>query len=321
MNDIDAIFSNIEEEEKRNVGASAENTIRPEILRPKEGHKYFLKIVAPSADKLNEGYRLKRYYWINNFNSRKVTDKDGNGKYINLGTSPRSLDESKECPVVKMQQELWDQGESDLAKVLYPRRRLLLNVLVLDNDENPEWNGSIKVLDVTAKESYKDRNGIERDGSPVCFAFDKAVAEKDGSIFDLSKEGSTLVIKIKKNGRGGDWSAEFLPVDEGGKSTGWAKNSKNIENVRSKAFNLQEFIPEPFDADKVIQLLNTHLLCKEDTSSPSSLFSDDDDDDFIPGLEPEPELSIDKDDDDDGILNLSDDEEEEDILAQFTGSD
>ena len=113
------------------------------------------------------------------------------GRYTST-TCPSTYDE--ECPICTERFRLYNSGTEEnknLSKSLARKERFYANVLVVDDPVTPENNGTVKVLGYGAQIKKIIEEAMTDDDSDV-----------GGRMFDLSKEGCNLRIKVEKNKAG-----------------------------------------------------------------------------------------------------------------------
>lgn len=152
------------------------------ILKTKPENTYQVRIL-PNLD--NPESTLFKYYlhgWVSPID----------GRYSST-LCPTTYDE--ECPICTERFRLYNKGDDEskeLSKTLARKERFYSNVLVVDDPVTPDNNGTIKIL------GY---------GAQIRKIIDEAMTGDDAEevgerMFDFTKEGCNLRIKVDKNKAG-----------------------------------------------------------------------------------------------------------------------
>lgn len=164
-------------ESKKSAGGIYRN-----ILKTKADNTYLVRIIPNVDDPDKTFFR----YYLHGWSS--TTD----GRYVSA-TCPTTFEE--ECPICQERFRLWNKGDDEsklLSKSLARKERFYANVYVVDDPDNPENNGSVKVLGYGRQIAKVIEEAMEGDD-----------AEEVGArMFDFSKEGCNLRIKVTKNQAG-----------------------------------------------------------------------------------------------------------------------
>lgn len=122
----------------------------------------------------------------------------------------------------------------------------MVNAYVIDDPTNPENNGQVKII---------------RYGKQLAKVIDQAINGEDADefgpkIFDLSKNGCSLKIKVEKQGDYPSYvSSRFTsPTDLG-------LSEAKIKEVYSKVHDLERVLTAK-SHDELLEMWNEHFLCK-----------------------------------------------------------
>lgn len=152
------------------------------VLKTKPENTYIVRFI-PNVDDPSKTFFQ---YFTHGWNSAS------DGQYVST-VCPTTYDE--DCPICKERFRLWNKGDEqskELSKLLARKERFYANVYVVDDPENPENNGTVKIL------GY---------GRQIAKIIDEAMNGDDseeigGRMIDFSKEGCNLRIKVEKNKAG-----------------------------------------------------------------------------------------------------------------------
>ena len=158
----------------------------------KSGFKNILKTVPENIYKVrilpnvdNPESTLFRYFqhgWVSPID----------GRYTST-LCPTTYDE--ECPICTERFRLYNKGDDEskeLSKTLARKERYYANILVVDDPVNPDNNGTVKILGYGAQIKKVIEEGMSGDDAE----------DVGGRMFDFSKEGCNLRIKVEKNKAG-----------------------------------------------------------------------------------------------------------------------
>lgn len=276
--DLEAMLEAISAKEEK-IKKQESNGFQDEnILSFKSGNTYLVRLL-PNKETPNDTFV---YYEETGFQS--IT---GSG-YIYAGLSPRSV--GKPDITNDIQWKLYNESKAkgDEAGMrrsysLFPQRRMLANVYVINDPVNPENNGTVKVLRCSAK--------LGKDGQPSSPLFSKiqtAILGEDREqigikAFLLTDQGVNFRIKVKLNEGGwndyGD-SMFLFPSDLG-------LSAEEIEEIQGQIKDLNSFVPEMKTPSELKTLMDEHWHGKVGAShqEESELSNEDepeDEDDQIP---------------------------------------
>lgn len=290
MVNLDELVETLNEEKVKEEERAAQSSGQADenFLSLNAGHTYLVRLLPNIANKAKTFTSYEEY----GFNS--IND----GKYVRVGRTPKSV--GKSDPIKDLQWEEYSKakasGDEEGMKrsyKLFPQSKQLVNVYIVDNTENPEFNGTVKIL------RYSSKTG--KDGNPISPIFSKIHAavfgDDKGDIgkraFDLSASGVSLSIKVKKNSGGwNDYSETSFkyPSDIG-------LTDVQIKEVYSTTKDLETFIPEVKSESEIKELIAEHWHGRPLGVEESSL-SDNSDDEIPMGDSKEKEADLDGDMDD-----------------------
>lgn len=176
------------------------------------------------------------------------------GQYISV-VSPSTFGER--CPINELRYKLYQGSdrEKELAKTIKKNNQWLVNCYVINNPTAPETEGQIKIIRF-GKQLYKIiTDAISGDDSE----------DFGASIFDLSKEGNNLRIKVETNegGYATYISSKFLKSSELSNVSG-----RKEDEIYKAAFDLSKVIVV-HSYDEIKEIINVHLL-KTDSKVPKT---------------------------------------------------
>jgi len=141
---------------------------------------------------------------------------------------------------------LGTEEDKKKAEAVTRGEKWLVNVYVIDDPTNPDNNGTVKMV---------------RYGRQLAKIIDQAVNGEDADefgprIFDLSKDGCNLKIKVEKQGEFPSYvSSRFTsPTDIG-------LSESKIKEIYGKVHDLERVTPAKTH-DELVEMWNEHFLCK-----------------------------------------------------------
>ena len=149
------------------------------ILKTKPENTYIVRLIPNVNNPEKTFFKYFQHGWNNT----------SDGQYVSA-ICPSTYEE--ECPICSERFRLWNKGDEsskELSKNLARKERYYANVYVVDDPENPENNGTVKIF------GY---------GRQIAKIIDEAMNGDDAGdighrMFDFSKEGCNLRIKVEKN--------------------------------------------------------------------------------------------------------------------------
>lgn len=152
------------------------------VMKTTPNNTYQVRIIPNTDDPTKTLFQYYLHGWTS------ATD----GRYVST-VCPTTYGE--ECPICTERFRLWNKGDDaskELSKNLARKERFYANVYVVDDPDNEENNGTVKILGYgrqIAKIIDEAMNGDDAD-------------EVGGRMFDFSKDGCNLRIKVEKNKAG-----------------------------------------------------------------------------------------------------------------------
>jgi hypothetical protein len=200
----------------------------------------------------------------------------------------------------KRQGELFESGNKDVAKLMYPTDKRYVNVYVIKDTLHPENDGEFKVMNYGAKPVDPNR---ARSGSPMMKCLTNVLEDEDNDItrrnlYSLGKDGVTLKMTMKgPNSDAGFVDIEVHAFDIGKKVQGFeALPAKQQMTAYTEiAANLFDLLDEVKTEEVLEGIIQKYLLgsngATNETSAPqqaaTNYFNADeggDVDDDIPDL-------------------------------------
>ena len=152
------------------------------VLKTKPENSYQVRIIPNTDDPTKTLFQYYLHGWSN----------PNDGQYVST-ICPTTYGE--ECPICRERFRLWNKGDDPskaLSKLLARKERFYANVYVVDDPVTPANNGTVKILGYgrqLAKVIEESMSGEEQD-------------EVGARMFDFTKEGCNLRIKVEKNAAG-----------------------------------------------------------------------------------------------------------------------
>jgi hypothetical protein len=277
-NELEDLFSEFEKEENERESSKSGRDSR--ILSLKPNKKPYLLRLIPNVKARQVILRASVYEW-----------KNRAGKYVWGGYSPATFNPkiSRESIVYEtVRDELYEAGRKDQAQCLFPIPYSLVNVLVVQDPNEPANNGTIKAFRYKSKPRLKEYEGS---GSPIHLAIDDQM-EEGGAASVFGKSGKTQILRllVKKGSAGHEYTPEMVDADE----------EIDYSDFDDQIIDLLELVEKPFSEEKMKETVQTRLLMKRsrrstflDDNGDNDVGMDDNDDLPLEGLEDhsEPETS------------------------------
>jgi hypothetical protein len=222
------------------------NDLYKHIIKLEPGNTYIVRLIPNTENVEKSFYRHIQYGWIS-YNT---------GKYISA-LSPTTWGESDPIEQTrnKMLYRSNDEGEKIRAAEIKRSEKWLANAYVVDDPVNKANNGKVMIL---------------RFGKQLYKIIESALIGEESEdfgprIFDLSKDGCNLKIKVEKQGDYPSYtSSRFTnPKEIEG------LNEKNQEAIYKGVFDLEKVFPRK-SHDELINLLQEHFFNTGGASSPVS---------------------------------------------------
>lgn len=239
------------------------------VLRTKPENTYLVRLI-PNVD---DPSKTRFQYYTHGWNSPV------DGRYVST-VCPTTYEE--ECPICTERFRLWNKGDEaskELSKNLARKERYYANVYVIDDPENEENNGTVKIL------GY---------GRQIAKVIDEAMTGDDadeigGRMFDFSKEGCNLRIKVEKNKAG-------YPTYERSKFVSPSDISVSLEDIADQLHDFDPLLTRK-TTEEMKEMLETALygLVEESTPAPVKAVPAEKADDIPMEFEPEA-VEVDEDD-------------------------
>ena len=272
--DLDALMNTVNETEvKKKEQENATSATDENFLSLKKGNTYLVRLLPNANDPANTFADYDEYGF---------TSVTGSG-YIYAGRTPISV--GRKDMVKDLQWQTYSRGKetNDEAMMkrsytLFPQKKQMVNVYVIDDPSNPDNNGTVKILRYSSK--------VNKAGEPTSPLYGKIHNsifgdEKDDigkRAFDLTGDGVTFAIKVEENQGGwNDYSNSTFkfPSDIG-------LSESQIKEIYEQTYNLEEFIPEVKTDEELKALLDQHWHgnVSATTNEPVADLTNEDDDDI-----------------------------------------
>lgn len=264
-----------------------------DLLKTKVGNSYVVRLIPNTK---NPG-RTFHHYYFHGWKSYAT------GQYQDA-ICPTTWGDR--CPICEQTMKLWNEGSDEakkLARDIKRNEKWLVNVYVVDDSDNADNNDTIKIF----------RYGKQID-EIITEAIEGDDAEEFGPrIFDLTKEGCNLRIKVEKN-EGGYPSytkSKFLS-----KSEIEGLDAEKIKNIQDELFELDKIF-EVKTREQLEEMLNDHFHCKpssKKSTPPVELPEEDEDEDDEPIIENDDDSEVSEETNDE---NLTNDEKLQSLIADL----
>lgn len=236
-----SMFQSIKDALVKNEGESSNATFN-EIMKTTPGHTYTVRLLPFAQDPKNTFFHYYNHGW----------PSFATGQYVQA-LSPMTFGERD--PIAEERFKILRAGsEDDKEKVKAIKRveKYLVNVYVVDDSQNPDNNGKVKILRY-GKQLHKI----------IMEAIEGEDAEEFGPrIFDLGSTGVNFKIRCENQGEFPTYvSSRFTSA---GKLTLSEDEQKKIYDSTfdlTKVFTLKSY-------DELKAMLNEHYYCKTEVSEP-----------------------------------------------------
>jgi hypothetical protein len=230
----------------RNDTASSGNGLFGEILKPKIGNTYTLRLLPQKEDGKTPWFEYEQHSW----------DSLKTGEFISV-LSLRTFKQTD--PIASELYRIKKKGteeEQEKAKLIKWARNGYVNVYVVEDPVNPENNGKVKILRAGKKVMDKFKSAVDGDDAE----------EYGAKVFDLSKAGVNFKLKVEKvvvNGtpmNNYDNSRFTSPVDLG-------LSEERCNEIYDSVFDVTSIQPVKTE-EELKTLWNEHYLCSGVKTAP-----------------------------------------------------
>jgi len=231
-----SMFESIKEELNK---SKAKSGVR-EILRTPPGHTYTVRLVPNLEEPRKTFFHYFNFGW----------ESYATGEYVQF-VSPSTWGERD--PIAEGRLRLLKHGtveQVEKAKKLMRRENWFVNVYVINDTNDPENNGKVKIL---------------RYGKQLQKIMDEAMNGEDSDefgerIFDLSPEGCSFKIKVERQGEYPTFvSSRFA---SSGEIPGVGEDKKKMEAIYNSVHELDDVL-KVLSFDELEEAFNTHFLCEQ----------------------------------------------------------
>ena len=231
-----SMFESIKEELNK---SKAKSGVR-EILRTPPGHTYTVRLVPNLEEPKKTFFHYFNFGW----------ESYATGEYVQF-VSPSTWGERD--PIAEGRLRLLKHGtveQVEKAKKLMRRENWFVNVYVINDTNDPENNGKVKIL---------------RYGKQLQKIMDEAMNGEDADefgerIFDLSPEGCSFKIKVERQGEYQTFvSSRFA---SSGEIPGVGEDKKKMEAIYNSVHDLDDVL-KVLSFDELEEAFNTHFLCEQ----------------------------------------------------------
>jgi len=231
-----SMFESIKEELNK---SKAKSGVR-EILRTPPGHTYTVRLVPNLEEPKKTFFHYFNFGW----------ESYATGEYVQF-VSPSTWGERD--PIAEGRLRLLKHGtveQVEKAKKLMRRENWFVNVYVINDTNDPENNGKVKIL---------------RYGKQLQKIMDEAMNGEDADefgerIFDLSPEGCSFKIKVERQGEYPTFvSSRFA---SSGEIPGVGEDKKKMEAIYNSVHDLDDVL-KVLSFDELEEAFNTHFLCEQ----------------------------------------------------------
>jgi hypothetical protein len=230
------MFESIKEELNK---SKAKSGVR-EILRTPPGHTYTVRLVPNLEEPKKTFFHYFNFGW----------ESYATGEYVQF-VSPSTWGERD--PIAEGRLRLLKHGtveQVEKAKKLMRRENWFVNVYVVNDTNDPENNGKVKIL---------------RYGKQLQKIIDEAMNGEDSDefgerIFDLSPDGCSFKIKVERQGEYPTFvSSRFA---SSGEIPGVGEDKKKMEAIYNSVHELDDVL-KVLSFDELEEAFNTHFLCEQ----------------------------------------------------------
>jgi hypothetical protein len=231
-----SMFESIKEELNK---SKAKSGVR-EILRTPPGHTYTVRLVPNLEEPKKTFFHYFNFGW----------ESYATGEYVQF-VSPSTWGERD--PIAEGRLRLLKHGtveQVEKAKKLMRRENWFVNVYVVNDTNDPENNGKVKIL---------------RYGKQLQKIIDEAMNGEDSDefgerIFDLSPDGCSFKIKVERQGEYPTFvSSRFA---SSGEIPGVGEDKKKMEAIYNSVHELDDVL-KVLSFDELEEAFNTHFLCEQ----------------------------------------------------------
>jgi hypothetical protein len=243
------IFKSIRESLSKASGDGG-NSVYKNILKPKAGKTYVLRLVPNIKDGSSTFFHYYSHGW----------DSFSTGDYVSI-ISLQTFGKRDPIGTERLKIKKSDnQLLKEKAEKVKWNEYWAVNVYVVDDPENPENNGTVKIL---------------RYGRQLNKIIEAAVDGEDSDefgqrVFDLGEGGVNFKLKAEKQGPYTVYtSSRFSPPSDLGLS------KEKVEQIQNSVFDLTTIIQTKTE-EEIKEFWNTHFLCvnsqteKQESSKQSS---------------------------------------------------
>jgi hypothetical protein len=230
------MFESIKEELNK---SKAKSGVR-EILRTPPGHTYTVRLVPNLEEPKKTFFHYFNFGW----------ESYATGEYVQF-VSPSTWGERD--PIAEGRLRLLKHGtveQVEKAKKLMRRENWFVNVYVVNDTNDPENNGKVKIL---------------RYGKQLQKIIDEAMNGEDSDefgerIFDLSPDGCSFKIKVERQGEYPTFvSSRFA---SSGEIPGVGEDKKKMEAIYNSVHELDDVL-KVLSFEELEEAFNTHFLCEQ----------------------------------------------------------
>lgn len=231
-----SMFESIKEELNK---SKAKSGVR-EILRTPPGHTYTVRLVPNLEEPKKTFFHYFNFGW----------ESYATGEYVQF-VSPSTWGERD--PIAEGRLRLLKHGtveQVEKAKKLMRRENWFVNVYVVNDTNDPENNGKVKIL---------------RYGKQLQKIIDEAMNGEDSDefgerIFDLSPDGCSFKIKVERQGEYPTFvSSRFA---SSGEIPGVGEDKKKMEAIYNSVHELDDVL-KVLSFEELEEAFNTHFLCEQ----------------------------------------------------------
>lgn len=213
-----------------------------DILKTEVGNNYVVRLLPNVKDINDTFFHYFQFGW----------ESVATGQYVSA-LSPVTFGER--CPINELRFKLYkskNPQDNELAKLIKRQERWMVNCYVVDNPSDPSTEGTVKILRYGKQIDKIIKDAVSGDDSD----------EYGPAVFDLSKNGCNLRIKVEKNEGGYPTyvSSRFLKASAL-KDVDDDKADEIYENIHDLAR-----IQQVKTYEELEEMINVHLLNKTTSS-------------------------------------------------------
>lgn len=320
---LDDIFASVKDSIAK---PSSTSGLYREKIKFEQGKDYLVRLV-PYVKEGKEGLHKTIYHYV------KYSWKDDNGNWNGV-LSPRTFGEK--CPIsdysAKINKNGSDAEKEHLKSTLFYKGGYYVNAYVINDPTTPANNGKVKIIDMGAKlygvikaalEGELDDAWTEQYNNAVDEEHQVERIDVGKKVFDMSKDGVNLLIKVRKNQYGlNDYSSSEFTLKGAKLTTVDEATGKNVlisdeerEAIKQATHDLS-CVERVLSFDEVSNIFKKSYLgidvSKEEKKTvvsadtgiaPSKMTPvDDDDDGEVEAPAPSKEITVDTDEEIDNFL-------------------